>query len=323
MARIAKNFFPVVTLAWSLACGAQTYPTKPIRLVVPYPPGAFLDVVARLVTPSLGASLGQPVVADNRPGAGESLGAELVARSAPDGYTLLVCSVNGMVFRPALAKNVPYDPVKDFTPLIEALRGSVGLVANDSVPARTMAELIAYAKANPGKASYGTAGIGTSGHLIGEQLQRLTGAELVHVPYKSAAQPLQEVMAGQIPVAYANVGTIAAQIKSGRFHVLATSGATRNRQLPDVPTISEVVPEFKLIPSWTGMVAPAGLPAPLVARLSDEMRKAFTSPAVKGKIESMGFDVWAGDPQEFAASIRRDVQTVRDIAAAAKIPPLE
>ena len=311
------------TIMYSAAAPAQSFPTKPVRVVVPFVAGAGGDIASRIVTTGLSALWGQPVVVDNRAGAGESLGADVVAKSVPDGYTLLICSANAMAFRPYLAKVVPYDSLKDFTPVIEVADATAAIVVNPSFPANSLKEVLDYARANPGKLSYGTSGIGTSHHLSAEQLQKLAGISMVHVPYKSGIQPFNDVMAGLIPMSLVIMGTLAPQLKTGKVKVVAVISNERNRRIPDVPTVSEIVPGFYPSPNWMGLFAPPGLPQPLLRRMHADAAKALAQPEAKSRLEQMGFDVVPSTPESFAAMIARDFEFVGRVVKAAGIQPTE
>jgi tripartite-type tricarboxylate transporter receptor subunit TctC len=315
----------ICLLAAAVACGAhaQAYPTKPIRVVVPFVAGAGGDLSARLVSGAMVESLGQPMVVENRAGAGEAIGAEIVARSAPDGYTLLFSSSNALVFRPALAKSVPYDPIRDFTPVTAVGATTAAIIVSPSLPVSSIAELIDYAKAHPGKISYGTSGIGTSHHLAAEQIALLTGIQMVHIPYKSGIQPLNDLMAGLIPVSYVIMSTLRPQLKSGKVRVIAVTTGRRNRNIPDVPTLAESLAGFTPPPSWFGLIAPAALPRPVLARLHAEAAKAIGRPDIHAKLEAAGFEVLGNTPEEFAADIRRGIELVSRLVKAAAIQPTE
>jgi len=320
----------LLCLAWMLCLAAvpisahsQAFPSKPVRLVVPFVPGSGGDIAARLVTSGLAVLWGQPVVVDNRAGAGESIGADMVAKSAPDGYTLLICSANAMVFRPYLAKVVPYDALKDFTAVTEVADAAAAIVVNPSLPVSSMKELIDYARANPGKLAYGTSGIGTSHHLSAEQIQKLTGINMLHIPYKSGIQPFNDVMSGLIPMSIVIMGTLTPQLKTGKVRVIAVISGQRNRRMPDVPTVAETLPGFQPPPAWLGMFAPAGMQPPLLRRVHAEAVKAINQPEARSKLEQMGFDAVANAPEEFAAMIASDLELVGRVVKAAGIQPTE
>ena len=302
---------------------SQTYPAKPIRVFVPFVAGSGGDVAARIVTTGLAQAVNQPVIVENRAGAGESIAAEMASRATPDGYTLLICSANAMVFRPYLSKVVTYDSVRDFTAVTEIADAAATIVVNPSLPVSSLKELIDYAKSRPGKVAYGTSGIGTSHHLSAEQIQRMAGVNMLHVPYKSGIQPFNDVMAGLIPVSIVIMGTLTPQLKSGKIRVIAVISGERNRRIPDVATVAETLPGFSPPPAWLGLFAPAGLSQPLLRRVHAEAVKAIQRPEGRSKLEQMGFDPVANSPEQFAAMIKRDLELVGRVVKAAGIQPTD
>jgi tripartite-type tricarboxylate transporter receptor subunit TctC len=318
-----KRALAAALLAIAASAQAQSYPVKPIRLVVPFQAGAGGDLSARVLGASFAEAVGQPVLVENRPGAGEAIAAEFVAKSAPDGYTIFYCSSNALVMRPHLAKVVPYDPVRDFTPVTMIGRVYAAIVVNPSLPVNSLKELIEYARANPGKISYGTSGIGTTHHLAGEQIAQLTGVKMVHVPYKSGIQPLNDLVAGLIPMTFTILSTLTPQLKTGKVRVIAVESAARIRTLPDVATIGESLPGFTPAPAWNGIVAPARLPPALLARLHTEMVKTIGRPEMQSRLESNGYEIIASSPEEFGAEIRRQLDLVGRLMKAAGIQPVD
>ena len=292
-------FFALVT---ALA-HAQTYPTKPIRLVVPFPPGGATDILARDVAQKLTEAWGQSVIVDNRPGAGGNIGSELVAKSAPDGYTLEMGTVGTHAINASLYAKMPYDHVKDFTPVILVAGVPNVLVVNPAVPANSVAELVAYAKANPGKLNFASSGNGTSIHLSGELFKVMAGVQITHIPYKGSAQALQDLLAGQVQLMFDNLPPSLPQIKAGKLRALAVTSATRAPALPDVPTLAESgLPGFEAS-SWFGILAPAGTPAPIVAKLNAEVANWLATPEAKEKLLKQGANPAGGTPQDFAKHI--------------------
>ena len=310
-------------LAGAVSCGtqAQMFPQKPIKLLVPFAAGSGGDVATRIASVPLGEALGQPLVIDNRAGAGGSLVADLTAKSAPDGYTLMIATAGALVYRPFLVKNVPYDGIRDFTPVGIVGDTAGAILVSNALPASNMRELIEYAKANPGKLSYGTSGVGTNHHLSMEQIQVLTGARLVHVPYKAANQAMLDVMTGQIPIAFTIIGPAVPQIKAGKLRAFALDSEKRNARAPDVPSIREAVPAFESPPAWMAMFGPANMPPALTRRINAEMNRVIAQSAVRGKLEEIGFDVVAVSPEEFAAVVRRNVSLAEKMIKAAGIEP--
>ncbi len=287
---------------------AQVYPSKPIRVIVSVPAGGTPDVTARLVTPGLSSLLGQQLVVDNRGGAGGLIGAELAANATPDGYTLFISSPGALTILPHLRKSVPYDTLRDFAPIGLISIGPFLLITHPSVPARTVKELIALAKAQPGKLNYASAGNGTANHLAMELFKQMAGINITHVPYKGAPQAVTDVLAGHMNMMFNSIAPIVAHIKSERVRVLGIAGAKRSPQLPDVPTISEAgVPGFEAV-NWFGMFAPAKTPKPIVTRLNAALVKVVNTPEIRLQFEALGADPVGGSPEAFAAFVRRDLE---------------
>jgi len=292
----------VLALVAALAA-AQTYPTKPIRLVVPFPPGGATDILARDVAQKLTEAWGQSVIVDNRPGAGGNIGSELVAKSAPDGYTLEMGTVGTHAINASLYAKMPYDHVKDFTPVILVAGVPNVLVVNPSLPANSVAELIAYAKANPGKLNFASSGNGTSIHLSGELFKVMAGVQITHIPYKGSAPALQDLVGGQVQMMFDNLPPSLPQIKAGKLRALAVTSAARASALPDVPTLAESgLPGFEAS-SWFGILAPAGTPAPIVAKLNAEIARYLATPEAKEKLAKQGANAAGGTPDDFAKHI--------------------
>jgi tripartite-type tricarboxylate transporter receptor subunit TctC len=294
-------------LALSASCAwAQEYPTKPIRLVVPFPAGGTTDILAREVGQYLSVSLGQPVVVDNRPGAGGNIGADLVAKSPPDGYTLLMGTVGTHAINASLYAKIPYDHVKDFAPVILVAGVPNVLVVNPSVPVNSVQELIAYAKANPGKLNFASSGAGTSIHLSGELFKVMAGVKMTHVPYKGSAPALQDLLGGQVQLMFDNLPPSLPQIKGGKLRALAVTSTTRAPALPDVPTIAESgLPGFEAS-SWFGILAPAGTPPAIIAKVNAEVDKWLASPEGKEKLVAIGANAGGGSPEDFARHIQAE-----------------
>ena len=302
---------------------AQSYPVKPVRVVTQFAAGAAGDVLTRIITTQLQESLGQPMVVDNRPGAGGVVAAETVARAAPDGYTLLVAGPGTQVIRVYLVKQSSFDPVKDFTPITALGDSPVVIVAHPSLPVGSFKELIEYAKANPNKVSYGTSGIGSQHHLGGEQIALLTGARMIHVPYKAGAQALVDLVAGQLQTSYSVIGPALPMIKAGKARALTVISDKRISQLPDVPAITELIPGYSPFRSWVALFGPAQLPEPILRRLNSETVKGISSAAGRAKVLDAGYEPIPGTPEEFAALIARDLSFVGRVVKAANIQPSE
>ena len=296
---------PVLHPAAQAASG-ENWPTKPIRVIVPVPAGGNPDVITRIVTPGMSAQFGQQFVVDNRGGAGGMIGAELAARAVPDGYTLFFTSPGSMAILPYLHKKVPYDPVRDFAPIGMIASGPFLLVVHPSVQAKTVKELIALAKAQPGKINYASAGNGTANHLAMEMFKNMAGIDITHVPYKGAPQAVTDLLGGNMNMMFNSIPTMIQHIKSGRVRLLAVASAKRTPQLPDAPTVSEAgVPGFEAVP-WVGIVAPAKTPRAIITRVHDAMVKVVRTPEIRAQFEVLGMDPAGGTPEEFAATIRQE-----------------
>jgi tripartite-type tricarboxylate transporter receptor subunit TctC len=289
------------------AAWAQAYPTRPVRLIVPFPPGGSTDIYARIISPRLGAALGQQVVVDNRAGAGGAIGAELAAAAPPDGYTIWLGQTNNLAIGPALRDRKSYDPVRDFAPITLLMKAPQVLVVNAGSPLTSAKDLIAAAKKSPGTLTYGSAGLGSSGHINGVLFNQTAGIDITHVPYKGAAPALIDLRGGRITYLATSLASAAAFIKEGKIKAIATSGATRARLLPDVPTIAEsALPGFE-VTSWHGMLAPARVPHQIISRLNREIVLILGKPEVQQMLLSEGGEIAPSTPQEFAAFLRSEV----------------
>jgi len=315
----------VSAVAFLLACTcmaqAQGFPNKPIRFVVPYPAGGPLDTIARLLGAKVGESVKQPVVVDNKPGAGGNIGADVVAKSPADGYTILMGAVATHAINPTLYKSIPYDPIRDFAPVTQVASTPNVLVVNPSVPAANVREFIAYAKANPGKLSFGSGSIGSAGHLAGELFKASAGVDMVHVPYKGAAPAMQDLIGGQIQLMFDNLASSLAQVKAGRIRALAVTTAKRSSFAPELPTIAESgLPGFD-ISTWFGIFAPAGTPKEALDRLHAEFTRALASPDVREKMLALGAEPVGNKPEEFAAYIKSEAEKYAKVikASGAKV----
>jgi tripartite-type tricarboxylate transporter receptor subunit TctC len=286
------------------------YPSKPIKWIVPFPPGGPTDTFSRPIAAKLSEVIGQPVIIENVGGAGGSLGVDRVAKSAPDGYTIGLATTGTQTINPHLyGKRLAYNALKDFTPLTLAVRYVNLLVINPDVPAKTVGELVAYAKANPGKVTFGSAGNGSSNHLSGEVLKYVTGAPMTHVPYKGSAAALTDVIAGNITYMFDILVTALPQVHSGRVRGLAVTSATRSPFAPDIPTMAESgVKGYSDAGAdlWFGIIAPAGLPKPVTARLNGALVEALRSPDIRQRISAQAFELWTSSPDEFMRVIRTD-----------------
>jgi tripartite-type tricarboxylate transporter receptor subunit TctC len=298
---------------------AQTYPSKPIRLIVPFAAGGGNDAVARLVGKRLADGLGQPVVVDNRPGAGGVVGAELAAKAAPDGYTLFLGGVGSHAINPSLHEKLPYDPVKDFAPVELLAQAPLVLVVHPSVPARDIAEFIAYARAHPGKLNFASNGNGSSSQLAAVMFDSMAGVDMVHVPYKGLSPALTDLLSGQVQLMFSSVVAILPHIKSGKLRGLATTGAKRLASLPELPTIAESgLPGYEAS-SWYGILAPAGTPRDIVMKLNAGLTAALEQPEVRASLVNEGAEPVGGTPEQFAAHIRSEKERLGKLIRDAKI----
>ena len=295
---------------------AQSYPSKPLRIVVPQLPGGGNDTIARMVAQKLTMALKQQVVADNRPGAGGLIAAELVAKSAPDGYTLLLANVATMAIIPNVQKKVPYDPVKDFEPVSLVASAPLLVVVHPSLPVTSVKQLIALAKAKPGQLNYASNGVGSSTHLATEMFKMMTGTKMVHVPYKGLSAATTDLMSGQVQVMFSSAVAMMPQVKAGRLRAIAMTGAKRSPAIPDVPTVAEAgVPDYEA-GSWYGICAPAGTARPIVDQLSREIAVAVKSPDVIERLALEGVIPVGSTPEQFGAYIKRELAHVRDVVKA-------
>ena len=308
----------VAATVYAGAAAAQTYPARAVRIVVGFPPGGTSDILARTIAARLNEPLGQPVVVENRTGAGGNIGAESVAKAAPDGYTLLMGTTSQAISQ-SLYRKLNYDLVRDFAPITQAVNYSNLLVVHPSAGVSTVAELLALARAKPGVLNYGTAGNGTPPHMTGELFKSTTGVNIQHVPYKGGAPAIVDLVAGQIPVMFDNVPPLLPHVRSGRIRALANTSLTRLAVLPDVPTLDESgLKGFDAV-GWNGLLAPAGTPREIVARLHSEVARILRAPEVRDQLTAQGADIVANSPDEFAVWIRGEVRkwagVVRDSGA--------
>lgn len=285
---------------------AQAYPTKPVTIIVPFAAGGTTDILARIIGQALTAELGQSVVVDNRAGAGGNIGGQAAAKAAPDGHTLFMGTVGTHAINASLYKKMPFDPVKDFAPLTRVANVPNLLVANPAQPYKSVKDLIAYAKANPGKVNFGSSGNGSSIHLSGELFKSLAKVDMQHVPYKGSAPAVTDLLGNQIGIMFDNMPSAIPHVRSGKLVPLAVTTAKRSPELPNVPTIAEAgVPGYEAT-SWFGMFAPAGTPAPVLAKLNAAIVKVLAQPDVKKKINEQGAEVYSETPEQFAAFIQAE-----------------
>lgn len=300
-------FFALISILVPWPAAGQSYPAKPIKLVAPFSPGASTDIVGRLLAAKLTERWGQQAFVENRAGAGGTIGATYVARSAPDGYTLLMGSVGSIGTASGLRKDLAYDPISDFAPIVLGVRAASVLAVHPSVPVRTVKDLVAFAKARPGQLNYSSSGIGAPSHLAMELFNHLAGVKIVHIPYKGPAEASTELITGRVHMGIQSVVSTLAYYRSGRVRVLATTGRERMRELPDSPTMIEAgLPGYEVY-VWYGVMAPAGTSKDIVEKLNKELVRIFNLPDVKNKLLAQGGDLATGTPEEFAEFIRADV----------------
>ena len=298
---------PLVAAHAASTSSGPAYPDRPIRLIVSVPAGGTPDVTARLLTPSLSQLLGQPLVVDNRGGAGGLIGAEIVSKAAPDGYTLFISSPGALTILPHL-RSVPYDTLRDFAPIGLISSGPFLLITHPSVPVNTVQELIVLARAQPGKLNYASAGNGTPNHLAMELFKSMTGVNITHVPYKGAPQAVTDLLAGHMNMGFNSIAPILQHVRAGRVRVLGVASARRSPQLPDVPTISEAgVPGFEA-ENWFGMFAPAKTPKWIITHVNKALVQVVRAPGIRSQFEALGADPVGSTPEEFAAFVRRDME---------------
>ena len=309
---------------WSLAAApdasAQGYPNRAIRMVVAFAPGGASDTNARIVSQKLSEQLAVPVVVDNRPGAGSMLGTEIVARAAPDGYTLLTASAE-LSINPSLQPKIPYDALKDFAPISQTVSSQYALSTHPSVPVKSVKEFIALAKARPGQLNYGSSGVGSANHLAGVLFQGMTGTKLVHIPFKGAGPATIALMGGEIDFMFSSTTAAVAQVKLGRLRAIAVTGPKRFSEMPDIPTVSEAgLPGF-VVTGWFGVVAPAGTPRDIISKLGAEIVKVVKLPAVQKRFASLGTVPVGSSPEEFAAFLRAEIEKCSRVVKASGARP--
>jgi tripartite-type tricarboxylate transporter receptor subunit TctC len=301
-----------IALTTAGAVSAQSYPARQVRIVVPFPPGGTSDILARTIGARLSAPLGQPVVVENRPGAGGNIAADHVAKSPPDGYTLIM-GTSSLAISQSLYKKLTYDLVQDFAPITQAVNYTNLLVVHPAAGVKNVAELLALARAKPGTLSYGTAGNGTPPHMTGELFKSYTGVNIVHVPYKGGAPAIADLVGGQIPMMFDNVPPLLPHVRSGKILPLAVTSLSRIAVLPDVPTLHELgLKDFDAV-GWNGLLAPAGTPREIVSRLHTEVVRVLRIPEVRDQLTSQGADVVGNSPDEFSAWIRAEVKKWADV----------
>jgi tripartite-type tricarboxylate transporter receptor subunit TctC len=306
--------------AFSRIAWAQAYPSRPVRLIVPVAPGGAIDILARLMGQWLSERLGQQFVIDNRPGGGLNIGTEAVVRAPPDGYTLLLVSLTNTI-NTTFYRKLNFNFIHDIAPVASVIRGSYVMVVNPSVPANTVPEFIAYAKANPSRISFGSAGIGSSNHLAGELFKIMAGVDMVHVPYRGIALALNDLLSGQVQVTFASMPSSIQYIRAGTLRPLAVTTATRSETLPDLPAVGEFVPGYE-VSAWYGMGAPSGTPAEVIDKINKEINSGLADPKLKARIADFGGTPFALSPAEFGKFIADETEKWRNVIRAANIPPV-
>ena len=292
---------------------AQAWPNRPIKWIVPFAPGGTTDILARTVGEKLALALGQPIVVENKPGAGGGVGAEFTARAAPDGYTIMGGTISTHAINASLYSKLPYDPVKDFAPITLIARVPNLLVVNPDIPAKSVAELIALLKANPGKYSFASSGNGTSQHLSGELFKAMAGVDMQHIPYKGSPPALQDVVGGRVAMTFDNITTAWPLAKAGKLRALAVTTAKRSSVAPDVPTLAESGVAGFEVGSWQGVFAPAGTPPEIVKRLNVEIVKILNSTDVKDKLTALGAEPVGDTPEQFSSYVKSEVVKWADV----------
>ncbi len=311
--RWLSSLLVAVALAVAGDVAAQAYPTKSIRLVAPSTPGDAPDVIARLVAERLSVALGQQVIVENRPGAGGVVGSEIVAKAAPDGYTLIMGNAGSHGINAAVYSKLPYDILKDFAPVSQIAIAPNIFVVNPGLPVNTIPEFIAYAKARPGQLSYASGGNGSSSHMSMELLKSMAGIDVVHVPYKGSTPALTDVISGQDAVMSVNMPPAVPHVKAGKLRALAVTTRTRTPSMPDLPTVAETLPGYETV-AWFGVLAPAGTPRDVINRLSMEIARIARSPDMRERLAGMGAEPVGGTPEEFGAVMARDIAKWTELA---------
>lgn len=309
MIRLLAAFMLGLAMLAPPAVAQDKYPTKPIRLIVPFAVGGGTDIPARLLSARMAEFLGQQIIVDNRPGAGGNLGTDLAAKSPPDGYTILLGSISSFAINPGLYKKMPYDPIKDFEPIGLAAIGPISLNVHKSVPAKDLKELIALIKANPGKYSYGSSGMGSILHLCGESFKTMAGGlEMEHVPYRGSGPMMIDLSAGQIPIAFDGMPTVLPQVQAGTIRAIAMGTQKRAGVLPDLPTLDELGMKGYQCHFWTTFFAPAKTPKPIIAMLTDALNKTLADPAIAKRMQDLGFEITPNtSPEKLAAFLKAEL----------------
>jgi tripartite-type tricarboxylate transporter receptor subunit TctC len=316
-----RLFLSACVFLFAASGWAQQYPNRPIRIIVPFAPGGATDLPARLIAPKLSESLGQPVIVENKPGAGGVIGIDMVAKSAPDGYTLLMATNGELVMNPSIYPKLPYNPFKDLVPISVAVESPLVMLVSPSSPFKSVSDVLAAAKANPGSVTYATAGAGSTSHVLTEMLALRTGTKLLHVPYKGGAPASKAIVSGEVAMGLLNLGSAITLINGGRARALAVTSGTRVPELPSVPTLAELgVPDYA-DGIWVGMAAPAGVPQDVIHRLSAAVVKALEAPDVRAQLTQIGVHAVGSTPEQAAARIQRETPRYAEAIRQANIRP--
>ena len=318
--KLLRLFLLLLTTFAASGVEAQSYPSKPIRILVPFAPGGSIDVLARLLAPRMADDLGQPVIVENRPGAGGRIAPEAVAKSAPDGYTILISS-NFLAVIPALYKKLSFDPTRELAPLSQLIATELILVATPTLPASNLQELIALAKAKPGQLNHASTGVASQLHLTMEVIKHLADIDVVQIPYKGDGPALAALISGEVSVAVLPISTVSAQVRNGKLRPIAVTGATRSASLPEVPTIIESGLPGVEMSGWMSFFAPAGTPRTILSRVQQAAAKALAAPDVRERLPALGQIPVGSTPAEFEAKYKADVETFQRIVSNAKIAP--
>jgi len=317
--KIGPGLAAAALAALATVTHAQIYPAKPLRIIVPFAPGGSTDIVARALGAKASESLGQGVIIDNRAGAGGNIGAEAAARAVPDGYTLFMGHVGTLAINPALYRKLPYDPIRDFTPITLAIASPLLLVAHPSLPVKSMADVVALARKRPGQLTYSSAGAGSASHLSGELLSSIGKLEILHVPYKGTGPATLAVMGGEVSMMFSGQGTSWPLVKSDKLRLIAHTGGKPIANAPKLAAVKDTLPGYEMI-NWHGVLAPAGTPAEIIVRLNAEFVKALSSTEVRARLTDDGFEVIGGSPEAFARFIQSEKDKWAKVVANAKIP---
>ncbi len=301
-----RLLFIFMLFAWPLTTPAQPYPAKSIKIIVPFPAGGIADLYARLIGSRVAESWRQPVVIENRTGAGGNIGADAVAKSPPDGYTLVMSALGPHAVNVSLFSKMPYDPVRDFSPIALVLEAEGLLVVHPSVPAQSVLDLIAYGRAHPGRLTFASAGMGTASHLAGELFKSMARVEMTHVPYKGNVPAITDLLAGQTSLLFATMPTVLPHAKAGKLRAIATIGAVRSAAAPELPTVAESLPGFE-VNNWIGLFAPAGTPADIVRRWNGEVMRIMQSPDIQARLPAEGARFSPNTPEQFAEFVKAEI----------------